>query len=312
MNPVTPKPQAQRATSLANWRVLITGGSSGIGLALGVKLAAQGAHVCLVARDAERLATAVAEVRRAAQRSDQTICSIEMDVTSAASVAAAAPRALAALGDLDLLINNAGYAVPGYIDQLDESIYQEMLAVNYLGAVRVIHAFLPHFMARRGGHIVNVASMLGFMGTFGYAAYAASKYAVSGYTECLRQDLLPFGVHVHLCYPPTTKTPGLERENLVKPAEAWAIEGASRAFEPEQVADAILTGVRRGRFHIVVGFDSWLIWVAQRCAPWLVRLFTDRVLRRHLRQHGDGRAQLAARSANLTSGESAKKPSPGA
>jgi short-subunit dehydrogenase len=130
--------------------------------------------------------------------------------------------------------------------------------------------------------------MLGFMGTFGYSAYCASKYALSGFTEALRQEALPFGVHVHLCYPPTTRTPGLERENRDKPPETWAIEGKSRAFTAEQVACAILRGIRAGKFHILVGFDSWAIWVAQRFVPGVVRFAIDRVLQRALRQRRAG------------------------
>jgi 3-dehydrosphinganine reductase len=181
------------------------------------------------------------------------------------------------------LINNAGYALPGYIDELDDSAYVEMMAVNYFGPMRLVRACLPHFRAQGAGRIVNVTSMLGFMGTFGYSAYCAGKYALSGFTEALRQDVMPFGVRVHLCYPPTTLTPGLERENQDKPPEAWAIEGKSRAFTPEQVARAILDGVRKGRFHILVGLDSWFIWLTQRLAPWLVRFVTDRVLKKELR-----------------------------
>ena len=296
MNRVIRKSESSVGGGFAGWRVLITGGSSGIGLALGRDLARRGAHVCLAARNSERLAKAVAELRQVAPSSDQSICSVELDVTSAGSVTNAVPHVLGALGGLDLLVNNAGYALPGYIDQLDERAYQEMIEVNYLGPVRVVRAFLPHFLAQRAGHIVNVASMLGFMGMFGYAAYAGSKHALSGFSECLRQDLFPFGIRVHLCYPPTTKTPGLEHENLVKPPEAWAIEGKSKAFEPEQVAAAILSGVRRGRFHILVGLDSWFIWIAQRFVPGLVRRVTDRVVRQYLHKHGDGRARLAGQS----------------
>ena len=118
------------------------------------------------------------------------------------------------------------------------------------------------------------------------------KYALSGFTECLRQDLLPFGVAVHLCYPPTTKTPGLEKENLAKPPEAWAIEGTSRAFTADDVARALLAGMAKKRFHILVGADSAFIWTAQRFAPWLVRWTTDGVLWKHLKKHGDGRKKL--------------------
>ncbi len=273
-------------------RVLITGGSSGIGFSTAKKLARAGAHVAVAARDEARLKAAADEIASAASK-DQKILHVPMDVTSTASVEEGTRRTLEELGDLDILINNAGFAIPGYIEQLTEKDYETMLQVNYLGAVRVIRALLPHFMKRRAGSITNVTSMLGFMGTFGYAAYAGSKYALSGYTECLRQDLLPFGVTVHLCFPPTTKTPGLEKENAVKPPEAWAIEGTSRAFSADDVATALLDGMSKGRFHILVGGDSSLIWRAQRFAPWLVRRITDGVLVKHLKKHGDGRASDA-------------------
>lgn len=274
-------------------RALITGGSSGIGLSTAVRLARAGAHVAVAARDEERLKSAAQEIAAAAASKDQKVVYVPMDVTSTESVEAGTKRALAELGDLDILVNNAGFAIPGYIERLTERDYETMLQVNYLGAVRVIHSLLPHFMARRAGMITNVTSMLGFMGTFGYAAYAGSKYALSGYTECLRQDLLPFGVSVHLCFPPTTKTPGLDKENAIKPPEAWAIEGKSRAFSADDVAKALLQGMSRKRFHIVVGTDSALIWTAQRFAPWLVRWVTDGVLVKHLKEHGDGRKTAA-------------------
>lgn len=271
---------------------MITGGSSGIGRALAQQLVRQGAHVCIVARDEGRLASVVAELKELVCQKDQIVCAEAVDVTSASAVEVAAPRVLAALGGMDMLVNNAGFAICGYIDQLSTRDYEEMMAVNYFGPVRIVRAFLPHFMTQRTGHIVNVASVLGFMGSFGYSAYAASKYALSGFTECLRQDLLPFGVKVHLCYPPTTKTPGLDRENLTKPRESWAIESKSRAFSPEAVAESIVRGVAKGQFHIVAGYDSWLIWFIQRVTPWLLRYITDSALFRHLREHGDGRNGL--------------------
>jgi 3-dehydrosphinganine reductase len=268
-------------------RAFITGGTSGIGLAAAVQLARAGADVAIAARDAKRLESALSSIRAA--REGGRFVAIPMDVTSGASVEEGARRALDALGGVDIVVNNAGYAIPGYIDRLTDDDFRAMLEVNYLGAVRVIRAFLPHLTAQRSGAIANVTSMLGFMGTFGYAAYAGSKYALSGYTECLRQDLLPYGISVHLCYPPTTKTPGLEKENESKPPEAWAIEGKSRAFEADDVARALLDGIKKKRFHILVGADSALIWRMQRWAPWLVRMVTDGVLVKHIAKHGDGR-----------------------
>jgi 3-dehydrosphinganine reductase len=278
-------------------RALVTGGSSGIGLATARALASKGAHVAIAARDERRLTAACEEIRSAAEPKDRVVLAIPMDVTKTASVDAGVEQAMAELGGLDIVINNAGFALPGYIEQLEMADYETMLEVNYLGAVRVVRAVLPHFMEQRAGIITNVTSMLGFMGTFGYAAYSGSKYALSGFTECLRQDLMPYGIAVHLCYPPTTKTPGLESENARKPPEAWAIEGTSRAFSADDVAKALLAGMQGKRFHIVVGADSWFIWAAQRFAPWLVRRTTDGILKKHLKKHGDGRKALSARPA---------------
>jgi NAD(P)-dependent dehydrogenase (short-subunit alcohol dehydrogenase family) len=288
--PLNNRAGAKRIQSFTGLRVLVTGGSSGIGLELGRALAADGASVCIAARRAEGLERAVRELGSAAGAGVPPPCSVVMDVTSPESIAAGLQAALQALGGLDILINNAGHAQTGYIDELDDQVYVEMMAVNYFGPMRLARACLAHFIAQGGGRIVNVTSMLGFMSTFGYSAYSASKYALSGFTESLRQDAMPFGVRVHLCYPPTTLTPGLERENRDKPAETWAIEGKSKAFPPGKVARAILNGVRKGKFHILVGWESWFIWFTQRIAPWLVRLVTDRVLVKELRPRGAGRA----------------------
>jgi len=272
--------------SFSGKKALITGGSSGIGLATARGLVQQGARVCLAARGEERLRAAVTELAGLANASSLSAGSVTMDVTDGASVERGLRVALERLGGLDMLVNCAGFAVPGYVEVLDEDVYRVMLETNYLGPVRVIRASLGHFIGQRSGTIVNVASMAGFMGLYGYGAYCGSKFALSGFTECLRQDLLPHGVTVHLCYPPTTATPGLARENEIKPPETWALEGSSRAFSPDQVAATILRGVQRGRFHILVGFDSWTIWALQRFAPGLVRRVGDRILRRHWRRHG--------------------------
>ncbi len=281
---------AKKVRSFWGWRALITGGSSGIGLELARALLREGARVCIAARDEARLAEAVRDLSACVPPGSRPPEFVVMDVADADSVASGVRAAIEALGGLDLLVNNAGYALPGYIDELPDRAYVDMMAVNYFGAMRLSRACLSHFMARGQGRIVNVTSMLGFMGTFGYSAYCASKYALAGFTEALRQDALPFGVQVHLCYPPTTSTPGLLRENRDKPPEAWAIEGKSRAFSPAQVASELLDGVRAGRFHILIGWDSWFIWIAQRWAPWLVRLVIDRVLVKELRAREHGRA----------------------
>src|SRR5688500_7029472 len=161
---------SKRVRSFSGWRVLVTGGSSGIGLELARALLREGASVCIAARDPERLAAAKRELGAAGPSLPRAVT---MDVTSPESIDAGLKEALAALGGLDLLVNNAGYALPGYIDELDDKAYVDMMAVNYFGPMRLTRACLPHFIAQGAGRIVNVTSMLGFMGTFGYSAYCA-------------------------------------------------------------------------------------------------------------------------------------------
>ncbi len=128
--------------------------------------------------------------------------------------------------------------------------------------------------------------MLGFMSFYGYSGYAASKFAIVGFAEALRQEALPYGVHVCVFFPPTTDTPGLEAENETKPALTWAIEGSSRKFSPEDVARVMLAGFARHRFTNMIGVDSWAIFWLSRLAPGLVRWVIDRELWGYVKKHG--------------------------
>lgn len=265
-------------------RVFVTGGSSGIGLATARLLVEAGAHVWIAARGVDRLEAAVAHLRSRA-RPGQRVGGVALDVGDGDAVEAAVPGVLEGLGGLDLLVNNAGTARPGYLHELPPAVYEEALRVNLLGAVHVTRAFLPHFMARRSGHVANVASAAGYIGVFGYSAYSASKFGLVGFSECLRQDLLPYGVGVTILYPTDTDTPQLHEEDLVKPAETRAVSGTIRPVPPEVVARALLRGVAARRLHVVPGFMNRLTWTLCRVAPWLVRWITDRdVLRAHRRR----------------------------
>ena len=270
-------------------KVYIVGGSQGIGRAAAVQLAQAGAHVWIGARNQGQLDETL-DAMRAVAAEGQNLGTVTVDVTDPDAVERTSAAVLEGLGGLDLLICNQGYAHTGYIHELDDSQLDAMIQTNYLGHARVTRAFLPHFMEQRSGHICLVSSMLGFMGLFGYAAYSASKHAVAGYARCLRQDLLPFDVGVTVFYPPTTDTPGLERENEIKPPETWALESTSRKFTADQVARTMLKAVRARRFEAVCGADSWFIWMASRYAPWVVHWFTDSDLRKYLRKQAQDTA----------------------
>ena len=170
-------------------RVYVTGGSSGIGLAAARHLVGAGAHVAISARGQQRLdeaSAALAGLKGADQRLLATAC----DVSDPADCKRTAERVLAGLGGIDVVIANAGVAHPSRVLETPDEVFQRMININYLGTVYSVRSFLPALFAQRSGRIGVVSSLLGFMGIYGYTAYAASKFAQVGFVECLRQECL--------------------------------------------------------------------------------------------------------------------------
>ncbi|OIP40361.1 MAG: hypothetical protein AUK47_08625 [Deltaproteobacteria bacterium CG2_30_63_29] len=263
-------------------KVFISGGSAGIGRATAELLAKQGASVFIIARGEERLKETVAALV-ALGAEGQVFGSASVDVTQPDDVKNVAAQALEQLGGLDVLICNSGFARTGTTDTLEASHYTDMLDVNYLGHVNVVRAFLPHFIAQKHGDISLVTSMMGFMSVWAYGAYSASKFAIVGFAEALRQEMLFHDVRVTLFYPTTTKTPGLEAENESKPPLLWQLESESafnKTYEASQAAEALLKGVRKGRFINFCGFDTWLVYTANRLFPGFTRWMSDGELRK--------------------------------
>lgn len=260
-------------------RVFVTGGSSGIGMSLARILVGYGAHVWIAARGQERLDAALAELRAIA-RPEQKLGATAMDISDRAQVEAASKVVLAGLGGLDILINNAGIAHPATALETSNEVYDAMMRVNYFGAVNVTSAFLPHFRAQRSGHVAMVSSMLGFMGIYGYTAYAASKYALTGYSECLRQELLDMNVGITVIFPPDTDTPQLVEENRIKPPETKAIAGEVKTLSADEVALCLLNAIRRGKYHVVPGAMGSFTHFMVRHAPWAVRWIIDGELKK--------------------------------
>jgi len=239
---------------------LVTGGSSGIGLAIARLLAQQGAHVWLVARRKEVLETALSEVLSA--RSDQSQhCGIfPADISDAAQAAAAVEHVSAQAGVPDLLVNAAGITHPGYVQDLSLEIFRAMMDVNYFGTVYITKAALPGMLQRGSGHIINIASMAAVIGAFGYSAYGASKYAVRGFSDVLRSELKPLGLHVSIVFPSDTDTPQLAYEEPFKPPETRALASNAKVMTPEAVAKATLQQAARGRYIILPGLENNLFY----------------------------------------------------
>ncbi len=268
--------------AFAGKKVFVTGGSSGIGLAVARQFAAAGASVWIAARSRGPLESALAEVRAAARGEGGRFGASALDVGDAEAVARVAAEALEGLAGIDIVVNNAGIAGPGYFFDLGPDAFESQMRVNFHGTVHVTRAFLPHLRAQRSGHIANVSSLAGLIGIFGYTAYSASKFAVIGFSDALRQELIPHGIGVSVLCPADTDTPMLAAENKSKPPETGLVAGATSVLSADAVARALLDGIAAGRYVIVPGFMARLAWFLYRHWPWLVRRVMDAPLLRSL------------------------------
>ena len=267
-------------TKLAGSHVLITGGSSGIGLATAVLAARSGARVSLVARDARRLEAAAAEV-------GPGTVSAAADVTDPSAVVAAVAAATEQHGSVDVLITSAGGAHPGYFAELDDDVFRTQMDVDYFGTLHALRAVVPTMTARGRGHLVLVSSTAGLIGVFGYSAYAPAKYAVRGLAETLRPELGPAGITVSCVYPPDTRTPGFDAENALKPPETVAISEAIKPRDAEHVAKAIVKGIEKDRLVITADVQTAALARAAGLLGPYVRHTMDKTIRK-VRGKSDG------------------------
>jgi len=254
---------------------LVTGGSSGIGLATVRRLATRGARVSVIARDDSALAALRADPPPRANFHLEAA-----DVSQREQTEAAVAACVAALGPCDLLITSAGLSRPGYFQEIPSEAFERHMAVNYFGTLHCIRAVVPAMMTRRRGSIVTISSTAGLIPVFGYTAYGPSKYAVRGLTDILRIELRPHGIHVACVYPSDVDTPQLAGEEAYKPEEMRRVSTRVRPIPPEQVADAILRGVARKR--PVIYADPKTRWLARLAgsAPAFTRFYMNQATRR--------------------------------
>lgn len=233
--------------NFAGMHAILTGGSSGIGRATALALAERGAHVSLLARGQDRLDDAAAAI----QAAGGSAATVAVDVRDATATVRAIETLTAEHGPCDILVTSAGIARPGYFEQLDAEIFRDQMEVNYFGTLHAVRAVAPSMIERRQGSIVTVSSAAGLVGIFGYTAYTPTKYAVRGFSESLRAELAPYGIHVGCVFPPDVDTPQLEEENRYKPAETKAISGTVKPLQTEKVAGVIVKGIEKRRFWII-------------------------------------------------------------
>ena len=234
---------------------VVTGGGSGIGRALALALAREGARVVVADLDE----AAMDGVVREARGHGVDALAVRTDVTDLPQVEALAEHAWQAFGAVHVLCNNAGVATWGGLEKATHRDWQWVLGVNLWGVIHGVEAFVPRMIASgQPGHIVNTASMAGLIASQGLGVYNTSKYAVVGLSETLAKDLKAYGIGVSVLCPMGVETRIRESErsrpvalrNESGPAEP-AVELIGRSLAPESVADMVLDAIRRGELYVI-------------------------------------------------------------
>lgn len=253
---------------------IITGGSSGIGLALARQLLQRGWNLSLIARDPARLQEARRVLEGESRDNSQSVFICPADVTDAGRIDSAIKQSIQVNGTPLLLVTSAGAVKPGYFTQLTLDDFEQMNRVNYLGTVYTVKSTVPYMQKQQDGHIIMISSGAGLIGLFGYTAYAPAKFAVRGFAESLRPELKADGIRVSIVYPPDTQTPQLVEEQKHRPAETRYISKAGGVMTAEKVAAAILSGYDRGVFRITPGASmTWLYRLQGLADPFLYKYF---------------------------------------
>ena len=261
----------------------ITGGSSGIGLETAVLLASLGCRLVLLARDQARLDEACRYIEGQAGQTGRQIhavSTVSMDVSNNDEVREKIKAAVVHYGIPDILINSAGIGTADYFEKISYESFDAVMKINVYGTRNTVSAVLPYMKQNGHGHIVNLSSAAGLMGMFGYSLYSTSKYALIGFSECLRSELKPYHIQVSVVCPPEVKTPFIEEEVKTLPPEARAVKRLAGCLQPEYVAKKIVKGIEKNRFLIVPGLLTKLLYFNHRISNGhLTRITSDWVIR---------------------------------
>jgi len=256
-------------TELEQTVAVITGAASGIGRAIAARMAAEGASLCLVDINKGAL-DVVAHTLRA---KGCNVTAHAVDVADRRQVETLARNAVETHGRVDWLINNAGVGLVGDVEEVSLSDIEWLMGINFWGMVYGVKAFLPILKKQERAYIVNLSSVFGMIAPPGQAAYAASKFAMRGFTEALRHELSGTSVQVSSIHPGGVRTGIAKASKLGAGADKARHEDDLARFEfiarttPERVADRIVSGVLRGETRILVGRDASQIDLIQRLLP---------------------------------------------
>ena len=274
-------------TAIRGSAAAVTGAASGIGRALALELAARGCDLALADRDEAGLQTVAAEIAKA---HSQKVTVHRVDVSEPSQIADFAQSAIAAHPGLNIVVNNAGVALLGQFNEIDQAQMDWLMNINFWGVVHATRAFLPHLGRQREAHIVNLSSIFGIIAPPGQTAYAAAKFAVRGFSESLRHELQmaaspvklsvvhPGGVATNIARNSRTGTGITDNARRAEGLERF--DNAARTT-PAAAALRIIAGIEKNAPRILIGNDAIFIDLLQRLRPgtyWaaLQRIFEKR------------------------------------
>jgi short-subunit dehydrogenase len=248
---------------------VVTGAASGIGRAIATSLARRGCHLALADIDDDALTRAAAEIAAPGLN----VSSHHLDVADRDAVAAFPDRAAGEHGGVDLLVNNAGVALAGTFEQVTETDFEWLFGINFWGVVRMTRAFLPLLHKSDEARIVNLSSVFGLIAPPGNTAYAASKFAVRGFSESLRNELRKTRIGVTVVHPGGVATSIVRNARMPKSNSADEDMKKRKSFEsflrmpPEIAGETIVRGVENRKARVLVGSDAKKIAIIERLMP---------------------------------------------
>jgi NAD(P)-dependent dehydrogenase (short-subunit alcohol dehydrogenase family) len=286
--------------------VLITGGASGIGRALGEALAERGAMVLLADRQLDLAESVAAEIRQ----SGRSASAVALDVRDADAFKRVADEVVARYGRIDMFFNNAGIAVGGPAERYEPRDWNDVLEVNVQGVVNGIRAVYPHMLRQKSGHIINTASMAGLLGSANMVSYVTSKHAVVGLSKALRIEARRHGIKVSVLCPGFIRTailhggeygrmavPGFSADAITRAVEQL------RPMDPAAFAKAALKAIERNVPYIVLPRWWKALWLLERVAPSTSLALWTRVYERMAKESEELERQKATAAPSTGNGQ---------
>lgn len=242
----------------------ITGASKGMGLEITKAVLNNGDKVVATSRNTETLLEKIVNYK-------DNLLSVKLDITNEKEVRDAISKGIERFGQIDVVVNNAGYNLLGNIEELSDTEFRETMSVNVFAMLNIIRNVLPHLRKQNSGHIINTSSMMGYMGYAGNGSYNASKFAVIGLSEALAQEVAPFGIKVTILAPGTFRTSfmsedslnvaknKIEAYNLDKQVELFTGFDGKQLGNPKKLAEVLIqiTEMSNPPLHLPLGSDSY-------------------------------------------------------